>query len=395
MRRIANTERSHYGLSATVAAVLTLACLLVVAPTAVNAQNSDDDGTGVEFRDLGPKKHQKRQKRPVNMGTSGGNATAFAPGDEPGTIVCSSGTLGGLLLKNGEQYILSNNHVLALENEARKGDPVNQPGLIDNRCRAETEDFIGELAGWKKIKTTGKNKVDAAIAKAYPGMVNPNGKIVGIGIPGNDYVQAEVGMNVKKSGRTSGITKGTVVAVDVTIRLELDEGKFARFVKQIVIEPRKKTFAEGGDSGSIVYLDQKPCPPAVGLLFGGDERGWGVINPMKEVLKAMKKVKPKGPARLVGCDPPVNAAAAAKNPAALRLQRHLRKARRVHRRAGDRLLEHNGVAGSGVGLRPGSGDQVAVHIYVEKKTAEVVESLPAEIDGIPTAIIETGKFKLF
>ncbi|MDZ4698545.1 MAG: hypothetical protein SH809_02460, partial [Rhodothermales bacterium] len=48
-----------------------------------------------------------------------------------GHVEITAGTLGCLVRKNGQTYILSNNHVLANSNAARVGDPILQPGPID------------------------------------------------------------------------------------------------------------------------------------------------------------------------------------------------------------------------------------------------------------------------
>src|SRR5688572_2655015 len=51
--------------------------------------------------------HKARQARPIQLGTSGGNAADLANG------YCCAGTLGSLIQIGGAQYILSNRHVFA------------------------------------------------------------------------------------------------------------------------------------------------------------------------------------------------------------------------------------------------------------------------------------------
>ena len=48
-----------------------------------------------------------------------------------GHVAITAGTLGCLVLKDGELVILSNNHVLANSNDATLGDSILQPGPID------------------------------------------------------------------------------------------------------------------------------------------------------------------------------------------------------------------------------------------------------------------------
>ena len=51
----------------------------------------------------------------------------------------TAGTLGCLVAKNGQTFILSNNHVLANSNEADPGDPILQPGPYDALLSVELQ----------------------------------------------------------------------------------------------------------------------------------------------------------------------------------------------------------------------------------------------------------------
>jgi len=68
---------------------------------------------------------------------------------------------------------------------------------------------------------------------------------------------------VWKSGRTTGVTKGKVVDVDCTSRVEYDRGECI-FRNQILIE--SPNFSAGGDSGSAILNREREV---VGLLFAG------------------------------------------------------------------------------------------------------------------------------
>ena len=75
---------------------------------------------------------------------------------------------------------------------------------------------------------------------------------------------AILGMKIKKSGRTTGITTGEITQVDVTVNVQYGEGKIATFEDQIMAGPISK----GGDSGSAVLTeDNYLC----GLLFAGSD----------------------------------------------------------------------------------------------------------------------------
>ena len=81
--------------------------------------------------------HKVKQTPPIQMGTSGGWRYDLANG------YCCGGTLGSLVLKGGNRYVMSNYHVLEADivsggnsRVATAGDPVVQPGLIDVSCNA-------------------------------------------------------------------------------------------------------------------------------------------------------------------------------------------------------------------------------------------------------------------
>src|ERR1044071_9369580 len=93
------------------------------------------------------------QRRNTHFGVSGGNVNDIS------RRFCCSGTLGALVTNGTTQYILSNNHVLGLADQAAVGDDVSQPGLIDNNCAVATL-----VADFTTAVPLGQN-VDAAIAQ--------------------------------------------------------------------------------------------------------------------------------------------------------------------------------------------------------------------------------------
>src|SRR5215813_2703867 len=72
------------------------------------------------------------QVRNVNFGVSGGNVNDIS------RRFCCSGTLGALVSAGQTQYVLSNNHVLAREDQAAPGENISQPGLVDTNCQPAT-----------------------------------------------------------------------------------------------------------------------------------------------------------------------------------------------------------------------------------------------------------------
>lgn len=228
--------------------------------------------------------HKVRQARPILLGTSGGNVI------DRTSRFCCSGTLGGLVEDaSGTQYILSNNHVLGVINTATAGDDVNQPGMIDNGCAAPAEDIVADFSEYITIDFNSTNLVDAAIAEVRAGQVDSIGTIIDIGAPSTSTVSAFVGMDVQKSGRTSGYTNGIVDAVDVTVNIGYPNECGSRrttsvtFVNQITITPGE--FSTGGDSGSIIFDMTANGPQATALLFAGSTSRT-IANHISDALNA-------------------------------------------------------------------------------------------------------------
>ncbi len=154
-------------------------------------------------------------------------------------------------------YILSNNHVLANSNDAHLGDPIYQPGPFDGGNKKCT---IAKLARFVPIDFNGHcNYVDAALAEGdfcdLDREIYWNGYV-------NNVVQPQVGLIVKKTGRTTGNTKERIIAVNATVNVNYGDGKVAKFCRQFVCG----NMSAGGDSGSLVLDEQNN---AIGLLFAG------------------------------------------------------------------------------------------------------------------------------
>src|SRR5437660_720114 len=123
-----------------------------------------------------PNDTSRAQGLPIKMGTTGGNSTDSTTNAANNTITCCSGTLGALVNKGGNLFILSNNHVLDKSDQGKPGDPVTQPGLVDNKCQGGT--LVATLSQAAPLTTS---NVDAAIAQAVPGAVDPSGSILDLG----------------------------------------------------------------------------------------------------------------------------------------------------------------------------------------------------------------------
>jgi hypothetical protein len=232
--------------------------------------------------------HTAKQTPPIQLGTSGGWRYDLANG------YCCGGTLGSLVQKGGIQYILSNYHVLEADivnggnsRVAQAGDPVIQPGLIDAACDAINTQNVATLAG---IKSLPGSNVDAAIAPVVSGMVRPDGAILEIGTISRNIKDAAINQAVKKSGRTTGLTRSKISGLNATVSVTYDNecaGGMAftkTYTGQIIISNKGSKFLNSGDSGSLMVEDVTTNPRAVGLLFAGSST-LAVANPIDEVLR--------------------------------------------------------------------------------------------------------------
>ncbi len=219
----------------------------------------------------------------------------------------TAGTLGVLAHRvTGEPVILSNNHVLANSNAGHAGDAVLQPGPYDG---GRPQDAIAKLAefvpivfserelsglgrfleralasllapmglGLRRLPSGKTNLVDAAIATPLAAdLVAPD--ILEIG-PVAGIAAAALGLRVKKSGRTTGLTRGKVTGLEATVEVDYG-GKTAVFRGQVVSD----ILSRGGDSGSLIVDDANR---AVGLLFAGGDTTT-ILNPIDAVLAALR-----------------------------------------------------------------------------------------------------------
>lgn len=231
--------------------------------------------------------HTAIQTPPIKLGTSGGWRYDLANG------YCCGGTLGSLIQIGSKKYILSNYHVFEADivlgdnnRIATTGDPIVQPGLIDVNCSATSAQNVASLVVSSSLPN---NNVDASIAEIISGMVDESGSILEIGTLSSSIVDAFIGQSVKKSGRTTGLSRSSITGLNGIIQVAYDNecAGGAAFTKtyygQIIIGNKRSKFLAGGDSGSLMVEDVTTNPRAVGLLYAGS-RVDAIANPIGEVL---------------------------------------------------------------------------------------------------------------
>jgi hypothetical protein len=231
--------------------------------------------------------HTAKQTPPIQLGTSGGWRYDLANG------YCCGGTLGSLIKVGTQQRILSNYHVFEADivsggnsRVATTGDYIIQPGLIDVSCVATNAQNVATLI---KSSSLPNNNVDCSSAAVITGMVNTTGAILEIGTISATTIAASVGQLVKKSGRTTGLTRSSVSGLNATISVTYENEcaggtAFTKtFTGQILVKNSRSKFLAGGDSGSLLVQDVTTNPKAVGLLFAGSST-IAVANPINSVL---------------------------------------------------------------------------------------------------------------
>lgn len=223
----------------------------------------------------------QRRNRPLRIG---GSVAHYA---------VTAGSVGGFVRPRGktEVHILSNNHVLANENRARRGDTILQPGSYDGGTR--THDRVAELSRFIRLRTGHPNLVDCATARLVPGIKHEAAALTGLGtLNGVLAIAIDEGTRVAKLGRTTGVTRGRVTAFEIDdLVVAYDIGNVS-FDNQIEIEGvGSRPFSDGGDSGSLI-VDRDGY--AVAQLFAGSDtggrnnRGLTYATPIRTVLDHLK-----------------------------------------------------------------------------------------------------------
>lgn len=208
----------------------------------------------------------------------------------------TAGTLGCWVIKNGAWHILSNNHVIANENNAEIGDPILQPGIYDGGLGEDVIAYLSEYIGIKfsdngsecpiakgtariincvamavrsksrlvpVYKQEAYNLVDAALALVADNS-HVKSEIMNIGIP-KGFSEASLGTKVVKMGRTTGLTTGEIIQIHATSVVNYGNNQRAYFEDQLIAG----NMSAGGDSGSVVL--EQSTHKIIGLLFAGSD----------------------------------------------------------------------------------------------------------------------------
>ena len=190
------------------------------------------------------------------------------PGCSLSHLNMQTGTLGLIVrceCPDDSLYILSSTHVLTEYGEFKPGDAIIQPGKNDG---GNEDDKIGELYRACEIKYHDRhfsNTADAALARVID-IINVREPILNIGKHEGFNLQIRRDMDVKKSGRTSGVSYGKIRDPEARLRIPYPRGPQSTSKAGFRDVVLCSVFSQSGDSGAAVLNRNNEV---VGLLMAG------------------------------------------------------------------------------------------------------------------------------
>ena len=360
--------------------------------------------------------NQKVQNLPTALGVSGGNAGDLGSGS------CCGGTLGALVSRGGQNFILSDSHVLARTDSGTIGDSIIQPGLLDSSCSTTGTNQVATLSQFVNLESSPSGgAIDAALALVSSGKVDLAGTILGLGgttsnsQPTDGVPHAGPGvapslyepdgvtpLKVAKSGGATGLTCSSVSAIHVTASVSFQKGcdgaQFQQTYNQLVVISGAD-FSASGDSGALIVTQDNADP--VALLFASsdtDSLGSSVADVLaaladpstgeKPVFVGSANVHPVAACSLTGASSAISTTAQAEFAASPESIKNAVLVLHGHETA---LLAHAGVESVGVDKSMDASGEAAVVLFVSSGVDR--KSLPQELDGIRTRIVVDNSFR--
>jgi hypothetical protein len=357
-------------------------------------------------------RQQGSQSLPISLGVSGGNANDN--GSAGSSSACCGGTLGALVARGGNYYVLSASHILARSDAASLGEAIIQPGLMDAACASTSSPAVANLSQFVDLENPPATApfVDAALAQVIPGQVDTLGTILELGATTENGqptdaplhaglgVTPSIGLAVAKSGRSTGLTCSSITAVNAVVNVQYQKGcgggpSFTATFSDLVIVD-DQTFSADGDSGSML-VTQSGADPVALLVASSDTET--VAAPVSDVLLAMADPNTAEQPAFVGttsshivagCSLPgphsTSGSVASQitmNPTAEMLQ----NAARVRDAGAATLLAHSQVRAVGVASSLDDPGQAAILLVVSKGASTA--GLPSTVAGHRTRILQT------
>lgn len=214
-------------------------------------------------------------------------------------------------------------------------------------------------------------QIDAALARPYKENwideeIVSIGRVLGV-------TSARIGLNVQKSGRSTGLTRGQIRVIKAVVRIGFSGGRTALFTNQIVTTK----MGTAGDSGSLLLNQDNH---AVGLLFAGGNSAT-IYHPIAEVLNIMQ----------------VRFTAKKRDFPSFSDEDDNDRQLRIYQSDLPRLLAFSNVIGVGIGHKEQQGidlGEPCITFFVRKKLPRSLlraeDLIPPKIEGIITDVVETG-----
>lgn len=219
----------------------------------------------------------KRRIRPVIAGYSIGTKDA-------------SGTLGLIVARGNQKYMLSNNHVLTNPTNTGTRAETLQPGGADGGQPGR--DRVGWMQRFVQLKSNQNNFIDAALSiPVRNSILSPRYATVGV-VPGH-VTSYRVGERFKKVGRTTGLVHGTVDSINTDVEVDYGRAGTFRFKNQTIVTGTSPV-SNPGDSGSVWLRRADNFAAAVNYAGSGDGKT-SVSFPIDWAMKAfqVKVARPK------------------------------------------------------------------------------------------------------
>jgi hypothetical protein len=172
-----------------------------------------------------------------------------------------AGTLGAFVrLNNGSVALLGNAHVLSPRADGRPGGEVIQPGGYDGGTAP-----VATVAVAAPVEPGVVLPIDAAAAALHDG-VEHDLSVALVGAPFSEVAAAQIGTRVAKVGRTTGLTRGTVIGVEGRVWMNYPSGRVR--LRNLVLTRGDDRFSLPGDSGAVLFREEDSA--AVALHVGSN-----------------------------------------------------------------------------------------------------------------------------
>lgn len=208
----------------------------------------------------------RRRYRPPRPGVSEMNASGgAATAGFMARVTDPTAAEIGLNADAGQVVRVSNQHVYGRAEQAEVGEPIVQPSPMDG----DSNGTVGEYVGGSLLEDG--SPADAALRSVSENERRSQRAYLPHGIgPMNLGGDVGRGTPVQKTGRTTGLTDGRVVASNATIDVSYGEAHENVRRRDVFVTTAQ---SKGGDSGAPLLTNPDSGRPAlIGHVFSGSQR---------------------------------------------------------------------------------------------------------------------------